>query len=240
MIFSSGLKESDFVQNFIMELSNKLQNNTQNNLEYENKEIPIIDNILSENKLTTGNANSIRWKLGDVILEYSNENFNNNSMYFIKDNKKTYWLNNKENYNNDVYTVLRVENNKIEEIEINKDDIKKDIGVNDVFTIENNEYVIDNNATKEIQEKITNMSKEIIDKQNMNLEKHRKEGHFYMVSEELGNNRFLKDLTDDAKVEFEEVSIPSDLLEKATEGAVLKFINGNYEFFSNDGFEKVE
>lgn len=61
-----------------------------------------------------------------------------------------------------------------------------------------------------------------------------------MVSEELDNNRFLWDLTDAPKFEFEEVDIPKDLLERATEGSVLKYTNGTYEYYSNDGFERTE
>lgn len=236
----NGLKENNFVQNFINELSNYLENNIKNNLNYRSKEVPIIEDILSKNNVTTGNENSIRWKLDDVILEYAKQNFSNDSMYFVKDSKKAYWLNNKEHYNYDVYAVLKVENAKIEEIEINKKDMPKDIGVNDVFRIDNNKYVIDTLATKELQEEITNMAKGIIDKQNVNLEKHRKEGHLYMVTKELGNNRFLWDLTNASKIEFEEVSIPKDLLNKATEGMVLQYTNGKYEYYSDDGFERAD
>ena len=202
--------------------------------------MPIIEDILSKNNVTTGNENSIRWKFDDVILEYAEQNFSNESMYFVKDSKKTYWSNNKEHYNNNVYTVLKVENNKIEEIEINKKDMPSNIGVNDVFTINNDKYVINNRATEELQEKIINMAKEIIDKQNAKLDSYRKEGHLYMVSEELGNNRFLWDLTDAPKFEFEEVAIPKDVLDIATEGSVLKYTNGTYEYYSNDGFERAE
>ena len=202
--------------------------------------MPIIEDILSKNNVTTGNENSIRWKFDDVILEYAEQNFSNESMYFVQDCKKTYWSNNKEHYNNNVYTVLKVENNKIEEIEINKKDMPSNIGVNDVFTINNDKYVINDIATEELQEEIINMAKEIIDKQNAKLDSYRKEGHLYMVNEELGNNRFLWDLTDAPKFEFEEVDIPEDLLDKATEGSVLKYSNGTYEYYSNDGFERAE
>lgn len=201
--------------------------------------MPIIEDILSKNNVTTANENSIRWKLDDVILEYSGQNFSNDTMYFVKDSKKTYWSNNQKHYNNNVYTVLKVQNNQIEEIEISKKDMPKDIGVNDVFRIKEDKYVIDNLATEELQEEIINMAKEIIDKQSAKLEKYRKEGHLYMVSEELGNNRFLLDLTDETKFEFEEVDIPKDLLDTATEGTVLKYINGTYEYYSNDGFERT-
>ncbi|MDO5555647.1 MAG: hypothetical protein Q4G09_03045 [Clostridia bacterium] len=227
----NNLKENKFVQNFINELSNYLD---------KNAEQPIIEDILSKNNVTTGNENSIRLKLDNVVLNYANQNFSNNSMCFVKDGKKTFWLNNKINYNNDVYVVLKVNNNKIEEIEINKKSMPKNINVNDVFKMEKGNYVIDNVATKELKEEIINMANEIIDKQNLNLEKHRKEGHLYMVTEELGNNRFLWDLTDASKVEFEEVNLSKDLLEKATQGIVLKYTNGNYEYYSDDGFERAD
>lgn len=236
----NNLKESKFVQNFINELSNYLDNNIKNNLNYTNDEVPIIEDILSKNNVTTGNENSIRFKLNDVISNYAEKNFNDNSMWFVKDNKKIYWANNKEHCNNDVYTVLKVENNRIEELEINKQDMPKDIGINDVFRMENNNYVVDTIATDKVQNEIRNMAKEIIDKQNMNLEKHRKEGHLYMVTEEIGDNRFLCDLTNESKIEFEEVDIPKDLLDKATEGVVLKYTDGKYEYYSDDGFERIE
>ena len=199
--------------------------------------MPLIENILNKNNITTGNANSIRWKINDIITDYASQNFSNDSMYFVQDNKKTYWLNNKENYNNNVYSVLKVKNNQIEEIEINKENIPKEIGVNSVFKIKNNQYIIDEIASNELQNRIKNMADEIIEKQNIELASYRKEGHLYMVREEIGNNRFLSDLTEQSKFEFEEVDIPKDVLDIAVEGTVLKYVNGTYEFYSNDGYE---
>ncbi len=159
-------------------------------------------------------------------------------MYFVKDSKKTFWSNNERQNDNNFYTILKAENGKIDKVEISKADMPKNIKVNDVFRIENGEYIVDDIATGELKEEITNMAKEIIEEQNINLENHRKEGHLYMVSEELGNNRVLQDLTDKSEKQFEEVNIPTDILDKATEGTVLKYINGEYEYYSNDGFER--
>lgn len=234
--FLSGLLQNNFVQNFINELAKYLENNFGK----ERTQMSIIEDILSKNNVTTGNENTIRWKFNDVILEYAKQNFKNESMYFVQDNKTKYWKNNEEHYNNDFYSVLKVENNQIEKIEISKKDIPKNIGVNDVFRIKENEYIIDNSATKELQNKIKNMAEEIIDKQNKKLDSYRKEGHLYMVSEELGNNRFLYDLTDAPDFEFEEVYIPEDVLNIATEGSVLKYTNGTYEYYSGDGFERLD
>lgn len=223
------------MQNFINELANYLENN----LDRERTEIPIIEDILSKNNVTTGNENSIRWKRNEVILKYAKQNFSNEPMYFVQDNKKTYWSHNEQHYDNNVYTVLKVQDNKIEKIEINKSDMPKDIKVNDVYTIKDGKNIVDDLATEEIKEKIINMAKDIIDKQNEKLSSYRKEGHLYMVSEELGDNRFLWDLTDAPEFEFEEVDVPKDLLEKAAQGTVLKYTNGTYEYYSNDGFERA-
>ena len=201
--------------------------------------MPIIEDILSKNNVTTGNENVIRWKFDDVVLEYAKQNFNNESMYFVKDSKKIYWSNNEKHYNNNVCSVLKVENNKVDEIEISKKNMPENIGVNDVFREKGGKFIVDDFATAELQEKIKCMAEGIINKQNANIESYRKEGHLYMVSEELENNRFLWDLTDAPKFEFEEVDIPKDLLGKAVEGSVLRFTNGTYEYYSNDGFERL-
>lgn len=222
------------MKNFINELSDYLEHGFKNN-----SEIPIVEDILSKNNVTTGNENAIRFKEKDVILKYAEQNYND-TIYFVKDSKKAYWLNDEKHFNNNVYVVLKVENGKIEEVEIDKKDMPKCICVNDVFKVENGKYVLDNIATKEVQERITNMAKEIIDKQNLNLSTHRKEGHLYVVTEELGNNRFLWDLTDAVKTEFEEVDFSKELLSKATEGTVLRYTNGMYEYYSDDGFERAE
>ena len=219
------LKENDFVQDFINDLTSYLEN--------KNEEKPILEEILSKNNITTANENSIRWKMDDVILDYAKENFKDETMYFVNDNKKIVWKNNKKDYNNDILSIWKVENNKIEEIGLEKSKLKEKLSINDVFKIENDEAIIDKIATKELKDKILEMATEIIEKQNNNLSNYKKEGHLYVVKEEIGNNRFLKDITEDKNTEFEEIDIPKEILDKAVEGSVLKYTNGKYEYFSD-------
>lgn len=224
-----GIKENDFVQDFINDLTSYLEN--------KNEEKPILEEILSKNNITTANENSIRWKMDDIILDYAKENFKDETMYFVNDNKKIVWKNNKKDYNNDILSILKVENNKIEEIGLEKSKLKEKLNINDVFKIENDEAIIDKIATKELKDKILEMANEIIEKQNNNLSNYKKEGHLYVVKEEIGNNRFLKDITEDKNTEFEEVDIPKEILDEAVEGSVLKYTNGRYEYFSDEGME---
>lgn len=223
------LKENDFVQDFINDLTSYLEN--------KKEEKPILEEILSKNNITTANENSIRWKMDDVILDYAKENFKDETMYLVNDNKKIVWKNNKKDYNNDILSIWKVENNKIEEIGLEKSKLKEKLSINDVFKIENDEAIIDKIATKELKDKILEMANEIIEKQNNNLSNYKKEGHLYVVKEEIGNNRFLKDITEDKNTEFEEVDIPKEILDKAVEGSVLKYTNGKYEYFSDEGME---
>ena len=225
----NNLEESEFMKNFMNELSNYIKNG--NNRE---DDISIIDDILGSNNLTTVNKRSIIWNEDDVILKYAEKLGNNEPLYFVKDSKKAYWLHNEEHYNNDVYSVLKIQNGKVEEIEIDKKDMPRNVGVNDVFRIKNNDYVVDSVATKELREEIMEMAQEIIDKQNMKLSEHRQEGHLYRVTEELGNNRFLRDITISSKTEFEEVDIPKELLDEAVEGTVLRYTDGKYEIYSDE------
>ncbi len=235
-IFIGRRKQTENGKSFSKELLDYLENTKEIKQNNQNEERPIINQIISNNNLTTGNKNSIIWNENNLILEYAKENFNNKAMYFVKDNKKIYWLKNKKHYNNDIYSVLKVENNKIVEVEMRKEDMPREIRINDVFQMEDDKYVFDSISTKELKEEITKMAEKIIDKQNKNLEKYRKEGHLYVITEEIGNNRFLKDLSNSSKTEFEEVDIPRDLLDKATEGMVLKYNNGKYEYYSDDGY----
>lgn len=227
-VFQS-IKDNKKVQGFMKELSEYLESNIKNNLENSGTQnLPIIESILKGKQVATGNENAIRFGERDTILAYAKEN-EKKELYFVKDNKKVYWKNNERHYNLEAYTIFKVQDGKIEELEINKQDMPKNIQVNDVCFLENGEYVVDTLATKELQTAINNMANGILEKQENNLENYRKEGHEYVVTEEVGNNRFLRDITQNSKTEFEEVNIPEEIIKKATEGTILRYINGNYE-----------
>lgn len=71
------------------------------------------------------------------------------------------------------------------------------------------------------------------------LEKNRKEGHLYLVTEDRNNEVYLWDFTDKPKHEFVEKDFPEELLRVATEGAMLQYKNGAYELYSPDGYDML-
>ena len=220
------LKEKMLVQDFTKDLSKYIEKNLSV------KEMPIVEQILNEKAVTRGNENAIRFKADEVITQYARENFGSETMYFVKDNKKTYWMHNSRHYDDSAYPVLKIANGEMKEIAVDKKDMPKEISVNDVFRLKDDKYIIDKISTNELQTAIKNMANEVIEKQNRNLSKHRKEGHLYMVTDELRESRFLLDITEGAETEFEEVDFPKDLLEKATQGTIFMYTNGTYEYYN--------
>ena len=101
------------MNNFLNELSNYLKNN----LNHNNGQVPLLNHILSDNKLTTANENCLRDKFDETLIQFAKGNFKNDTMYFVQDNKKSYWSNNSKQYDNDVYTVLKIHEDDIEEID---------------------------------------------------------------------------------------------------------------------------
>lgn len=72
-----------------------------------------------------------------------------------------------------------------------------------------------------------------------NLQKYRKEGHLYLVTEDRKNEIYLCDFTEKSKIEFKEKITEEELLKVAKEGAMLQYRNGKYELYSENGYDML-
>lgn len=81
-----------------------------------------------------------------------------------------------------------------------------------------------------------NLSEANIDEE---LQSYRKEGHLYLVTEDRNNEIYLSDFTEKSKVEFKEQITDEELLKVAKEGAMLQYINGKYELYSENGYDML-
>lgn len=95
------------------------------------------------------------------------------------------------------------------------------------------------NNPEKIKSEIMKMINRILKQQNEKLLEYRQEGHLYMVEEDVKERIYLLDLSTNTGKVFEEVDFPKTLIPQATEGAVFKYENGTYTFYSNDGFERI-
>lgn len=95
------------------------------------------------------------------------------------------------------------------------------------------------NKPEKIESEIKKMKNRVLKEQNNKLLEYRKEGHLYMVEEDVNERIYLVDLTSNIGKSFEEVDFPKHLINKATEGAIFKYENETYRFYSNDGFNII-
>ncbi len=72
------------------------------------------------------------------------------------------------------------------------------------------------------------------------LQKNRKEGHLYLVTEDRKGEIYLWDFTEKSEHEFKEVVTSEELVSVAKEGAMLQYKNGKYELYSPNGYDMLD
>lgn len=148
--------------------------------------------------------------------------------------------------NNEVRHFINELSNHLEKLE-NEEVLEKIKKENKLSLISENRMIREKNEIIEkykdkpekIKTEIMKMANRILKEQNENLLESRKDGHLYMVEEDVNERIYLADLSCKGNHVFEEIDFPKNLISKATEGAVFKYENGIYSFYSNDGFERI-
>ncbi len=205
-------KSNDNAQNFLNELKNSIENTAEEKIE-------ILEKFQSENKVSIGTKNLMESKMDEILKNYAEETCDKGDLYYIVEKSK----------NEDTYVAYKYEEDDDSVLKIQKEDLPQDANVNSALRLNEGKYEIDEDATLEIETRITNMANEVLDEQNKILEEYRKEGHLYRVSENINGSVFLWDITDEPKMEVEEVDFPEDLLDKAIEGTIFEYVNGEYK-----------
>lgn len=217
----NNFRNSNEVKDFIKDLLICLDNYKTN------ENLGILEQIQQKNKVSTISQNKMLKMQNEILKEYAKKTSNN--IYFISSKSKT----------DNTYTIFKYQGNKETTLQVHKKQIPIDTKVNSVLIKENGKYILDNQGTKYVKSKVHEMANEILKEQNQNLNKFRKEGHLYMVEEDINNRIYLLDLSDKSNCVLEEVDFPQELIKKATEGSVFKYQNGKYVFYSNDGYEML-
>lgn len=224
--FIDAVRENDFVQNFMKEVKESMEKARN-----EAMDMPILEQIRIERNMSTVSENRIRNSIDEILINYANDTLEQGTMYFVFSKSK---------YKENAYNVCEVKNGKVQTIPMAKNELPENIGVNSSFREKTGQFVLDNKATENIEKEIKEKAQKILIEQDIKLSKYRKQGHLYVVTEEINDKRFLWDLTDRPKQEIEEVDFPKELLVQATAGTVWKYEDGDYKYYSNDGFERIE
>lgn len=205
------LKQNKDVKNFIDNLGDFLQQNNDSS-----HEDGILKQLQNERKTSIVTRNSMRDEMQNILKDYANSNFEDGEMYFISSKK------------DGLYTSYRYENGEKSVEKLAPNELPDDVKVNDILRKDNGKYVIDNESTEVVLDKIEEMANELLNKQDNELENFRKEGHIYKVEEQRDDRIYLVDVSSGDDLVLEEVDFPQDLLNEASEESTFKYENGNY------------
>ena len=203
------------VTEFIEELSEALQNKNNNDKD-------IVTQISSDNKLSIASENEIIKVRNEIVSELASNTKEEGTLYFI--------LNKIKGENS--YRVWEFNNGNRTQIEMEKNELPENASVNSVLREENGNLVISKEETDIILNKVRREADKIIEEQNKKIEDYKKEGHTYLVTEDINGRVFLWDTTEKPKFEIEDVNFPEELKNKAKEGNSFIYKNGTYEHIS--------
>ncbi len=229
----NNIKESDFVQNFIKELTKFLENNNNNNMiketnkysEYWDCQNFMEDNVAATIGISRWSADiryrdELREAIDDSILKLSESE---GTLY-----RKQFMPNGPTD--NPTYSIDKFENGKIEHLILSGDKVPKGFENEDIIF----QYKADG-STKvrtDLKEKAIELASENTEylkvKENEKTADYKREGHIYQVGEEDGYI-FLKDLTEKRDYVLEDIDFVVDCYQG--EGK-YQVIDGTYKKIS--------
>lgn len=214
----NSVKENKFVKNFIRELSNKLENDS----EFHN--LLLDDLVLYNKKITAKFRDKMLIERNNILQNYAKSIDNNKELLYVYDISK---------FSPDSYNLCACNTEKRNEV-ITKQikELPKGVTLGSVLKKQDIGFVLDTEETKIVGEKINAMIKEKIEEQQKYLDSKRIDGHTYEVGEKYSGRIWLYDLNNDVKggmEGFEEIEFPEDLYETAKSGDLFIYTLGKYE-----------
>lgn len=223
----NNLKESKFVHNFMNELSNYLENNSKSNFTNYNNSLTSDDLTLFGNKIISKFKDEMLIERSNILQSYAENTKEAGEMYYIYD------ANERNLYN----LCICKEDKSHEVITKSKEELPEGVNLGSVLRKQGEDFILDIEATKSIEEEINMMIQEKIEEQNEYLESKRIEGHIYEVGEKYSGRIWLYDTS---KVEgggmegIEEIEFPKDLYENAKEGDSFVYEDGEYRKYMEE------
>lgn len=226
-IFNS-LNENKFVEGFINELSNYLKNDIENTskiLDVDDKwnNLSLDDLTLYDEKIITKFRDEMLIQRSNILQNYAKNTKENGDMFYIYDKTS----NEQNSYN--LCDCNSNGNNKIVTKGVKELPIGSNLG--SVLRKQGENFILDEEATKNIGKQINTMIKEKIEEQNQYLNSKRIDGHIYEVAEKYLGRIWLYDLNNvsGGGVEgIEEIKFSKDLYESAKKGDLFIYKNGKY------------
>ena len=225
-----NLKENKFVQNFINELSNYLKNSIENKAEEHNiddkwNNLSLDEDLTIYNeKIITKFRDEMFTQRSKILQDYAQDTKEKGEMFYIYDIS----TNEKSSYNLSYCDINRSHEVLTKSIE----ELPSESNLGSVLRKNGKNFIIDIEATKEVEKEINNMIKEKIEEQREYLNSKRIDGHIYEVGEKYSGRIWLYDLKNisGGGIEgIEEIEFPKDLYQTAKEGDLFVYEDGEYK-----------
>lgn len=200
------------VQDFIKELQDYLQRKV---------DIPLINPIHNGNKIITEFRDKMYIQRSKILNDYAKQTVDKGTMYYIYD---------KNSKLEDGYNLCICEEEKSHIIiEANSNILPNGATIGSVLRKFEGNYILDNEATKDVSEKIEKMKDELLEKQTEFFNSKRIEDHIYEVSEKGNDRVWIFDITNNSDEALEEIDFPKELLQNAKVGDLFIYKNGEYK-----------
>lgn len=217
----NDVKNNKFVQNFIKELQSYLESSISNYENIEKEDISLVNPTHNGIKITAKYRDKMLVERSHILNNYAKQTLDKGQMYYIY---------NKNSKLENGYNLCICEEGKSYAImEETKDILPNGATIGSVLRKSGNSYILDEKATKEIEEEINNMKDELVKEQTEFLESKRVEGHVYEMSENVGDSVWLFDVTNGSNEGIEEIEFPKELLKDKKEGDFFVYKNGEYQ-----------
>lgn len=206
------VNNTKFVQNFIKELQDYLERKV---------DIPLINPTHKGNKIITEFRDKMYIQRRKILNDYAKQTIDKGTMYYIYD---------KNSKLEDGYNLCICEEEKSHIIiEANSNILPNDTKIGSVLRKFEDNYILDNEATKDVSEKIEKMKDELLEKQTEFFNSKRIEDHIYEVSEKGNDRVWIFDITNNSDEALEEIDFPKELLQNAKVGDLFIYRNGEYK-----------
>ena len=232
----NNVKENKFVQNFIKELSNYLEKNLINNTEISGED-NTWNNLLADN-LEIGNKKIISKYKDEMLLERAN--ILQNYALKTRDKGEMYYIYDIADGKNE-YNLCICEPSKSHEVITKKiEDLPEGASLGSVLRKKGEDFILEKEDTRVIENQINDMIKEKIKEQDQYLDSKRIEGHIYEADEKYSGRIWLYDLNnkDSGSMEgIEEIEFPKNLYETGKKGDKFIYQDGKYQEYEVGGDE---
>ena len=220
----NAVKESDFIQEFINELGDYLSNlekdstDKLSNQEKTKGSFTTVEEMIEKYNLNRASSRELREKRDEILQEYV-KNSQKEDLYYV-----TY-----KNINNDTYTITQYnEEGKNDSLYISGKDLPDKVQEDLVLIKENGKFIIDEETTKIISDKVLIVAENMSNKQNTKIDNLREEDCLYQVVGLSEKGVFLQNKNNN--MTFEETNISKDLKENLGNDYILRYKNGTYIF----------